>query len=307
MYPVLFQIGGFQVRTYSLMLLLAFVVGILVLRYILKRRSLIDPAVVIDLAFWVIIGVVVGARLAYVFMHWPQFSKDPASIFRIWEGGAVYFGGFILGFLSGGFYLFYYWYKKTPQPSFKGFIAFLTSVLDPIAPAVALGEGIGRLGCLFNGCCFGKPTQVCGISFPSYSFASTIFGPDHSIWPTQLFQAGGGIVLFVILLLLMRFVRLRKGQLFGIFLAGFGGLRFGVNFLRYYENNLNLWTNQGIAIFFILLGIGLAIYFGLTQKPGPTPEWIAAERKRIEEARRKKETKEAKRDKRYRKPKKIRR
>jgi len=306
MYPVLFQIAGFQIRTYSLMLLLAFVVGIILLWLILKRRSLIDPAVVTDLAFWVIIGVVIGARLAYVFMHWPQFSKDPASIFRIWEGGAVYFGGFILGFLSGGFYLFYYWYKRTHQPSFKGFIAFLTSVLDIIAPAVALGEGIGRIGCFLNGCCFGKPTDVCGVTFPANSFASSIFGPDHSIWPTQLFQAGGGVLLFVVLLLLIRFSRLRKGQLFGIFLAGFGGLRFGVNLLRYYENNFNLYTNQWIAIFLVVVGVGLAVFFGFTQEKVPTPQWVAAERKRIEEAKRKKETKEAKRGKRYRKPKKSR-
>jgi len=294
MYPVLFQIAGFQIRTYSLMLLLAFVVGILLLWLILKRRTLIDPAVVSDLAFWVIIGVVIGARLAYVFMHWPQFADNPAGIFKIWEGGAVYYGGFILAIIFG---LIFLWRKKIPA----------LPLLDSIAPAIALGEGIGRIGCFLNGCCFGKPTQVCGVTFPANSFASSIFGPDHSIWPTQLFQSGGGVLLFVVLFLLIRFTRLRKGQLFGIFLAGFGGLRFGVNLLRYYENDLNLWTNQWIAISFVVVGVGLAVFFGFTQEKVPTPQWVAAERKKMAEAKRKKETKEAKRGKRYRKPKKSRR
>ncbi|MCK4334630.1 prolipoprotein diacylglyceryl transferase [candidate division WOR-3 bacterium] len=302
MYPVLFQIAGFQIRTYSLMLLLAFVVGIILLWLILKRRTLIDPAVVSDLAFWVIIGVVIGARLAYVFMHWPQFADNPAGIFKIWEGGAVYYGGFIFAIIFG---LIFLWRKKIPA----------LPLLDAIAPAIALGEGIGRIGCFLNGCCFGKPTDVCGIAFApgSIPYRELVNAGELPqgvlsavVWPTQLFQSGGGVLLFVVLLLLIRLTRLRKGQLFGIFLAGFGGLRFGVNLLRYYENNFNLWTNQWIAISFVVVGVGLAVFFGFTKEKVPTPQWVAAERKRIEEARRKKETKEAKRGKRYRKPKKSR-
>lgn len=301
MYPVLFNIdlgflglGVVQFRTYSLMLLVAFVVAIIVFWILVKRRTIIDTSIVSDLAFWVIIGVVLGARLAYVFMHWSEFAPNPAAIFRIWEGGAVYYGGFILAFVFGAIYL---WRKKIPA----------LPLLDIIAPVVALGEGIGRLGCFFNGCCFGKPTDVCGITFPVNSFASSIFGPEHSIWPTQLFQAGGGILLFIILILLIRFVRLRKGQLFGIFLFGFGGLRLGVNFFRYYENNLNLWTNNAIAIGLMVVGVGLAVLFGFTQEKVPTLEWVAREREKLAEARRKKETKEAKRRKRYKSSKKARR
>jgi len=288
MYPVLFQIAGFQIRTYSLMLLLAFVVGIILLWLILKRRTLIDPAVVSDFAFWVIIGVVVGARLAYVLMHWPKFAENPAAIFKIWEGGAVYYGGFILALAAG---LIYLRVKKIP----------VLPLLDAIAPVIALCEGIGRIGCFLNGCCFGQPTDVCGVTFPADSFASSIFGPGHSIWPTQLFQSGGGVLLFVILFLLMRLVRLRKGQLIAIFLAGLGAFRFGVNLLRYYEDTLNLWTNQWIAIGLVIVGVGLAIYFGRTQEKVPTPQWIAAERKKMAEARRKKEQGRSKKSKKSKK------
>jgi len=297
MYPVLFQIAGFQIRTYSLMLLLAFVVGIILLWLILKRRTLIDPAVVSDFAFWVIIGVVVGARLAYVFMHWPEFADNPASIFKIWEGGAVYYGGFILALAAG---LIYLRVKKIP----------VLPLLDAIAPVIALCESIGRIGCFLNGCCFGKPTDVCGIAFApgSIPYVELVNAGELPqgvlsavVWPTQLFQSGGGILLFVILFLLMRLVRLRKGQLFAIFLAGLGAFRFGVNFLRYYEDTLNLWTNNWIAIGLVIVGVGLAIYFGRTQEKVPTPQWVAAERKKMAEARRKKEQGRSKKSKKSKK------
>lgn len=293
MYPVLFQIGNFDVRTYSLFLLLAFVIGILLVRYLIKRRTLMEPDIVVDFAFWVIIGVVVGARLAYVFMHWPQFSKDPISIVYLWEGGAVYYGGFILAFVLGFVFMLR---KKLP----------VLPLLDVLAPAVALGEGVGRLGCFFNGCCFGKPTDVCGVAFgpgtiPYGELVSAGEIPRGAlsavVWPTQLFQAAGGVLFFVVLILLMRYVRLRKGQLFGIFLAGFGALRFGINFLRHYENAGNLWTNQIIALVFIAAGIALAIYSGLAQEEVPSPEYVAAERKRMAEEARRKEAKKGQKKK----------
>lgn len=275
MLPVLFELnlhflglGTVAVRTYSLFLLLAFIAAIIVFHFILKKRTLMDTGIVTDLAFWVIIGVVVGSRLAYVFMHWPEFKDAPQRIFAIWEGGAVYYGGFILAFIAGGIYV---WAKKLP----------IFPLLDSIAPVVALGEGIGRFGCFFNGCCFGNPTDVCGITFPEHSLASFAFGPDHSIWPTQLFQAGGGLLLFGILLLLMQIKSLRKGQLFGFFLLGFGGLRFGVNFFRYYENDLNLWTNQIIALGLMAAGIGFVVLCQFIQQKVPSPARIAAERAKM--------------------------
>jgi len=297
MYPVLFNInlgflglGTVPVRTYSVMLLVSFVVGIIVLYRILKRRTLIDPSMVSDLAVWVILGTVIGARLAYVFMHWSDYANNLGDIFKLWQGGAVYYGGFILAFVFGGIYL---WRKKIP----------VLPLLDSVGPVVALGEGIGRIGCYLNGCCFGAPTHVCGVTFPANSFASYVYGADHSIWPTQLFQSGGGVLLFAALLLLLRFARLRKGQLFSIFIFGFGGLRLGVNFFRYYEDALNLWTNNWIAIG--IMAAGIVMFFLFTrQNKVPTLEWVAAERKKMEEARRKQEEKEARKDKRYRKGKK---
>ncbi len=284
MFPILFNIGNFQIRTYSVILLITFVVGIFLLRRTLKRRTLINPDIVIDIAFWVILGVVIGSRLAYVFMHWPEYSASPERIFKIWEGGAVYYGGFILAFVFGGAYLLI---KKIP----------IIPMLDAIAPIVALGEGIGRLGCFFNGCCYGKATDsFLGIIYPydslCYHYPANYSYGTH-VWPTPLFQVLGGLLLFLFLTILPRFTKLRNGQLFGAFLVGFGGLRLLVNFFRFYEDSINLWTNNWIAIALITFGIALLLIFGLTQKQLPSLEEIANERKRLEAATHKNKKKRA--------------
>jgi len=298
MYPVLFSIGNFPIRTYSLFLLAAFVVGMLVMRRFVKRRTLLDPSLVVDLAFWVIIGVILGARLLFVAMHWSEFADQPLRALNVMEGGAVYYGGFILGLLFGFGYLLIRWKRKFPGIGFKSFIDKLFSVMDAVAPAIALGEGIGRIGCFFNGCCFGLPTDVCGITFPPQSYASAHYGASHSIWPSQLFQAGGGVLLFGLLVLLIILVRFRKGQLFGLFLLGFGVLRFGVNYFRWYDPATNdLWTNQIIAICIMIAGIGVFLSSQFFMGKVPTVKKIASERRRLEEEARKKEEKKKKRPK----------
>lgn len=286
MHPVLFNIGSLTIRTYSVMLLIAFVVGIFLLWRILKRRTLIDPSVVTDLAFWVIIAVVVGARFAYVFLHMDQYADNFWRAFNIMEGGAVYYGGFVLAFIVGFIFIRI---KKLP----------VLPLLDAIAAPIALGEGIGRIGCFFNGCCFGQPSEVCAVTFRRGSIAVhelihageiPATASSVKVYATQLFQSGGGFLLFGILIALLMLTRLRRGQLFSIFLFGFGGLRFGVNFFRFYEDAANYWTNQAIAL--ALMATGLILFFVFTrQEKVPTLKQVAAERKRMAEERAKKEKK----------------
>lgn len=266
MYPSLFEINGVQIRTQSFILLLACVTGVVLFRYLIKRRTLIDPHVAIDLTFWIILGLMVGARSLYVILNWSEFQNDPIHMFYIWEGGTIYYGGFILASLLGSVYM---WVKKVS----------VLPLLDAVAPPIALVEAMGRLGCFVNGCCFGKPTNILGITFPEDSFASAVYGSNHTIWPTQLFQVVGGLVLFTILMFFPGKC-LRKGQLIGIFLAGTGALRFTVNFLRYYPHTRTLWTNQIIALVLVIIGIVLFIYSGITQKETPSRMRITSERTR---------------------------
>ncbi len=249
MYPVLIRIGGLEIRSYSVMLLLAFLLGIWIAEKRAKRKN-IDTKVISDLVLWVIIGVVFGSRMFYVIMHWSEFREDLLEIFMIWHGGAVYFGGFLFALLLG---LLYAFFKKLP----------IRKLLDIIAPSIALGEGIGRIGCFLNGCCFGKPSNVCGVIFKPYSPAGLQF-PDTPLIPTQLFQSFFGFLLFIILLHIEKKKKLLPGQLFFLFLAFFGGFRLLINFFRYYEDTFNYLLNQIIAALVSLIGI--VLYFAFSKK-----------------------------------------
>lgn len=245
MHPILFRIGGFTLYSYGLMLLLAFLVGI----YMTERRAAkigIDPKKVSDLGLWILIGAVVGSRLLYVALHWGEFSSDPIEIIAFWRGGLaglMLFGGFLGGFLAGLLYV-----KKQKLPLLK--------MMDLVAPALAFGLFLVRIGCFLNGCCFGKPFSL-GIVFPSYCAAGYTF-PGIRIHPTQLYTSLAGLIIFFILLKIEK-RKPRLGALFGAYLILHAGFRFGIDFIRYYENAANLWTNQIIALALVAVGIMLVL------------------------------------------------
>jgi len=229
------------------MLLLAFIIGIWVAEKRAKEKGL-KPSIISDLVLWVIIGVLFGSRLFYVIMHWSDFKDNLWEIIMVWHGGAVYFGGFVFAFLFG---IAYSLIKKLP----------LVQLFDTIAPSIALGEGIGRIGCFLNGCCFGKPSRFLGVVFRPESPAGYTF-QDTPLLPTQLFQSFAGFLIFIFLLYIEKKRDFKKGQIFSLFLILFSGFRFLINFLRYYEDAFNYYFNQVVAFCFVGLGIFLYIYFG---------------------------------------------
>ena len=137
MMQVLFQVPGTGLRIYGfgLMLFLAFIAG-LQLASFLGRRSKLDPELFYDLAFWVILGGLLGARLFYVVQHRETLDSF-WDAFKIWEGGIVLYGS-LLGAAAG--FLIFWRRRKFP---------FLP-VLDCVAPAVILGVAIGRIGCFLE-------------------------------------------------------------------------------------------------------------------------------------------------------------
>lgn len=209
MHPVLFTIGSIKIYSYGVMLAIAFLLAFnLASRrcrlFDIKRDSLNNLAIIL------LISGIAGARLLYVFSNWYYFAARPLDIFMISRGGLVFYGGLILSSAAGIIY------AKRAKMS-------ILDAADLIAPFLALGHGIGRIGCFLNGCCFGRPTEsIFGICFP------------HSIgkvYPTQLFSSIG---LFFIFLLLFRAQRKRvfKGEIISIYLILYGTLRFFVEFLR---------------------------------------------------------------------------
>ncbi len=247
MYPTIISAGNFHIYSYGVLLFISFLVGTKLVEMRAKKFG-VESNKIVDLALLTLIMVVVGARLLYVMLHWNEFNHDLLGIIAFWRGGLgglMFFGGLVLALVVGIFYI-----RKEKMPILK--------MLDAVAPAIALGEGLTRIGCFLNGCCFGKPTHCfIGMTFPHNSPAGYTF--HVPIQPTQLYSSFAGFVLFALALILER-KHLREGLLFGIIMMFYALFRFGIDFVRYYENRANFWTNQIIAFVFFIAALIFTIY-----------------------------------------------
>jgi phosphatidylglycerol:prolipoprotein diacylglycerol transferase len=218
--PVLFHIGPFSVRAYGVMLAISFVLGAMWATRAGARRG-IDPDRVLSLIGWILVSSIVGARLHFVLAHPGPFA-GPLDFFRIWEGGLTLYGGLIAAIVASFLYL-----RRHRIP-------FLL-IADTMAPAIALGEAVTRIGCYLNGCCFGAPCHggAC-IQYPADSYAAMTLGAGVAVYPAQLYLSGAMLLLFVALWRMNRRV-LPAGVLFGAYLFGQGVARYVVDFYRYYE------------------------------------------------------------------------
>src|SRR5262249_54961188 len=140
---------------------------------------------------------------------------------RLWEGGLILYGGYVAA-IGGG--ILYVRSKKLP----------VWRVGDAVAPSMALGVAIGRIGCFLNGCCYGLPTHLpLGVRFPAENLASFRF-PGQDLHPSQLYLSGSSFGLFILLLALDRKRRF-DGWLFWSYIALDALLRFLIDFTRYYD------------------------------------------------------------------------
>jgi len=191
MHPVLFSIGPFTLHTYGLFVASAFFAAIFLSLHLAKKAG-IDPDRMLDFAFYVTLAAILGARILFILVEYPYFLADPIRIFKIWEGGLVFYGGLIGAVVVGIFYM-----KKHDMP--------ILTVGDIVAPALALGQSVGRLGCLSAGCCYGKPTSLpWGIVFTN---PNSLVSPDKlgiPLHPTQLYSSVTNLGLFLFLLLMSR-------------------------------------------------------------------------------------------------------
>ena len=224
--PTLFQIGSFQLRYYGLMYIVAFACTYVLLVYRSRNDgfSWYTPERIQDLMVWFIAGTILGGRLGYVLFYDPAyFLAHPLKIVLPFDwsdgfrftgiSGMSYHGG-VIGIVIAG-YLFS---RRNKQP-------FVTMV-DFVAPAAPLGYTFGRLGNFINGELFGRVTDVpWGMFFP--------LDPVHQLrHPSQLYEAFfEGIFLFVLLWSVRNRAGLRGGML-GLYLMGYGIVRFGLEFFR---------------------------------------------------------------------------
>ncbi len=211
MRPVLFYIFGWPVHSYGFMLAVAFLIAIIGVGRAVKKED-IKFETIIDLATWVLIGAIVGARLVYVITEYRSFIYSPWwEVFRVNSGGLAFHGGLLGGFLAG------YWFVQRKK-------IFPWKLADIVAPYIALGYAIVRVGCFLNGCCYGKVAHVPW----ALQCAANDFALRH---PTQLYSMIGSFLLFFILLA-MRNHRHFHGFLFLFYVGSYSIMRFIVEIFR---------------------------------------------------------------------------
>jgi phosphatidylglycerol---prolipoprotein diacylglyceryl transferase len=236
MYPEPLRFLGITfIRSYGLLLALSFLLGVMLAIRRAKKAGL-DPNLIIDLSFVVLVSAIVGSRFFYVIYHLDEFSNNLLDIINPFHSGYVgiaglsMMGGVVLAILSA--FIFFVIKRKSPWPTF-----------DVMMPVFMLGVGITRIGCFLNGCCFGLPTHSqCGVVFPSESQAGYIF-PNTPLIPTQLIESLAGFVMLGIVLWSERYKKF-NGHSFWVTVGLYAIWRFIIDFFRYYENSM-IFTSIG--------------------------------------------------------------
>lgn len=194
----------------------------------------IPAEAIYDLIFWTVAWGIIGARIFYILLTWEYFSQHPLEMVMLQQGGLSWQGGFLGGTAAG------LWFVKQRKMPIRVF-------LDLVAPYIALGQSIGRIGCFLNGCCYGKPAAW-GIYFPVHA---------DRLHPTQLYEAAGLFIIF----LLLKYASgkpHRTGMIFVLYLWLAAIERFTVEFFR--ADHGTWWL--GLSLFqYISLGIFIAGIF----------------------------------------------
>lgn len=282
MRPILFYIYKLPIGPYGLLLAAGLICAVAVAIW-RGRRVGVKEETILDVAFFGVLAGIVGGRVGFILTHLPEFIDDPLPILFD-RAGFQFLGGLILGSLAA------IWVIRRHG-------ARIALVADVAMPSVALGHAIGRLGCFCAGCCYGKvchpPWEWVGVQFPrfydkfgNYAGSPAIF--DHieadlipanateslPVWPTQLIEATGLLLVFAFLMLAWRRRRF-EGQIFLLYLFAYGALRFADEFLRGDADRgvlLGLSTSQWISIGGIVLGI--VLWRGMSRRPMPEPAMI---------------------------------
>jgi phosphatidylglycerol:prolipoprotein diacylglycerol transferase len=257
MHPIAFDLGPFPIHWYGIMVALAFVAGL----WTASRRCLrsgIAAEEIIDLGPWLILGAIVGARTLYVVSYWREsFAGRPiGEIFAVWRGGLVYYGGLIGATLACILYL-----RAKKLPFWK--------VADILAPSSALGCVFGRIGCLLNGCCYGRACDLpWAIRFPA---GNPLNPPTYPVHPTQIYDSLLNLCLYAGLAWLYRHKKF-DGQVFGVYLVGYALLRSFVELFRgdypAYQHYLGGWATPAHLVSFGILAAGLVLLWALS-RPEP--------------------------------------
>lgn len=221
MHQYWFYIGSFPVRAYGTFFILGFLGGLAVTLYLLKAEGMEKYSKhMLDMSPWLLMGGLVGARFWQVFFFdWGYYSQYPREIVAIWHGGLSIQGGVVGSLLAGILYV-----KKYRLP--------LWELADLVAPGLIIGQSIGRDANLMNGDAFGDPNHAgFGLVYPPGTLAYDTYG-NQTLWPAEVWEGQGDILIFVILILLLRWRRLPPGFIFLAYVFLYNMERFFLEMLR---------------------------------------------------------------------------
>lgn len=251
MYPKLLEFGDLFVPAYGVFVALGFLAGIWLARR-LAPKAAIDPDRLTDLAIYCAIFGLLGSKLLMFIFDWREYAAHPGRILSMSTlmSAGVYHGGFFAALLFAWFYV-----RRMKMD-------FLRTA-DVLAPGLALGHAVGRLGCFAAGCCWGRECErAWAVTFRDPDANALTGVPLHvPLHPTQLYESAATALVAVILVFF--FNRLRApGQIFGLYLALYGAARAITEAFRMHDQAPPLagltWT-QWIAILLGVLGAALLI------------------------------------------------
>ncbi len=242
MHPILIDIGGIRLHTYGLFVALGFMTAL----WFSKKNGKfydINGQDLSDLFFVILIFAIIGARLLYVMVSYKTFVSNPLEVFKIWNGGLVFFGGFIAAVAAAAVTL-----KKKGLPVWK--------TADVICPGIALGHAVGRIGCFFAGCCYGK---ACSLPFAvKFTNPESLAPLNIGLHPTQLYMVLSNLILFFILVGLQRHKRFH-GMIFLVYVMLYSAFRSVIETLRgdfrgdFFFDFMSVSQGIGLVVFLVSL------------------------------------------------------
>lgn len=260
MHPILLDLGPATIYTYGVLLAAAYLLGLKLAMVRAKVRGL-DEARVLDLGIYIIISALIGAKLLLVITDFRTFMTDPSELITLARSGGVFYGGLILAVSVALWYI-----RKIGLP--------LWTTCDVFAPGIALGHVVGRMGCFFAGCCWGRETDMpWAITFTDSYAAANVGTPlNVPLHPTQLYEAGAEGLILLLLLSTEKKGSNYPGRTFWLYMLLYAVSRFIIEFYRNDPRGVVLMFSTSQFISIVLAPLALVMLVVLARRGAPAPE-----------------------------------